>query len=926
MMPRRNGSWVWALTVLAVLAVTDTTWAQSAPTTKTQTEMRFLQGLRERGYNDLILEYIDKLRQQPDTPADLKILLDYEEGRCLVEEASQAALPIQKRELLEKARTKIEDFAKNHSTHKLVPEALVQLARLYFERAQAAVQQATDAETPAEKEVRLTEARASFAAARDAYDRAMKPLKTAFESYPKFIPDDDPRKEERDRFHDALMNAELQRTLVDYEEAQTYPADAPKRSELLEKARVDFEEVYKRYRTQLAGFFARMWQAKCYEEKGQLGEAMGIYKELMDHPDPALRPLQRQVQYFQIIVDGKRGEHALAVDRASAWLQMFPNAHNTPEGVGVRFQLAKNILAQLDTMNETNRPVAIRRSTDLLEDVVRYYSPFKEEAVALLQKYRPEGAANLNRIASLSYEDAYAQAESAISTHEWERAVLLLQQAVRRADPRKDTEKANRARYLMSYCYYEAEKYYTADVLAEHIARHYPKDELAPKATEIGMAALTFAYNTFSDIDRAADLDRLIALAEYTAKTWPDSDQGDAARVTLGEINLGRGDYAKAAEYFEGVRATSSRRLDAQVKAGDARWRHAGELRDENKTVDADAEVQKALDLLETALKARQDANVPITNPSYITNANALAEVHRASGRPTEALALIEPITKALAAAQASSDLAPLQISLLTTQLRSHIAAGQSEKAIADMKALEAVGGAGDMLTQLYYELGRTLKSEVEAEEGKAYTTQLNATRKAYGEFLQALANSKSGQTYDSLMFAGESLLSIGKPAEALPIFDRVLQTYSKDQNFLKAEGATDRLLRAELRKAEALRKLGKFPEAETLLTKIREENPRMLEPILEQGYLQEDWAKTDPSHWKKAYDHWKWLSGQLSRSRPRPVQYYDALYHVALALQGMKQPRSASQTLKSIMTLTPDVGSPEMKAKYETLLQELNR
>ena len=84
-----------------------------------------------------------------------------------------------------------------------------------------------------------------------------------------------------------------------------------------------------------------------------------------------------------------------------------------------------------------------------------------------------------------------------------------------------DAEKANKARYLMAFAHYEAQHFYEADVLAEHLARAYPKWEMAPKAAEIGMAALTNAYNTYGQIDRSADLDNLVNLANYTAATWP---------------------------------------------------------------------------------------------------------------------------------------------------------------------------------------------------------------------------------------------------------------------------------------------------------------------------------------------------------------------------------------------------------------------
>ena len=72
----------------------------------------FVQGLRERGYYDLALEYLDQLRQDPETPADLKKTLDFEEGRTLIEAATHANDPDVSKEKLDQAKVKIEAFVK----------------------------------------------------------------------------------------------------------------------------------------------------------------------------------------------------------------------------------------------------------------------------------------------------------------------------------------------------------------------------------------------------------------------------------------------------------------------------------------------------------------------------------------------------------------------------------------------------------------------------------------------------------------------------------------------------------------------------------------------------------------------------------------------------------------------------------------------
>ena len=885
----------------------------------------FLKGLRERGYHDLAVEYIDRLRKDPSTPAEMKAILEYEEGKGLLEEAATMGDLEKRLVYLDKARGKLASFAEKNPNNPLAPEALMQMARLLVERGHTAVLQANERKG-AEAQEKLAEARSAFASARDAYNKAGARLKAAVDAFPKFIPEDDPRRKASEQARVDYMNCLLQRALVDYEDAQTYRRRRrPARLKALTEAQAAFNQIYKDYRLQLAGIYARMWEAKCMEEKGELGPAMGIYKELMDHSAVELRPLQAKVQFYQIIVDSKRGDFPLAVDRSADWLKNYPGQARTEDGLGVQLQLAKNILAQIPELTERDRDEAIRKATDFLSEVVRTYSPYKAEAVALLQKYKPRAAANLNQIGALSYDDAKAQGDSSIATHEWDRALLYFKQAVRKAEAAKDQDKVNLARYFMAYCYFQSKRYYEADVIIEHLARNYPQGGLSAKGTDIGMAALTLAYNEFSQIDRASDLNRLIALAKYTAQTWPDTDQADEARNTLGEIAIGQGRNEDAAASFESIRESSHLRNDGLVRAGDARWRASLIFRNEGKTKEADEQAKKALEETRKALDVRKAAGAGPTDPGFVTNAVALAEIHRASDRPKEAVALLAPIASAINAGPKSAETAAQSSKVLTTLLRSHIANGDSAPAILDMKALEAVSTDPQALTQLFFELGRSLKKEMDDLEARGKTAELQRTTQAYQQFLDALAGSKSGQSYQSLEWAGESMLSLGKAKEAVAVFDRVLETAGKDPSFLgPPTEQPDKLIRVKLKKSEALRRSKSFSDAETLLEEVKKERPRTLEVLMERGYLLEDWAQADATRWKDDLNYWVWLSGQLGRGERRTPQYFESEYHVALARYKSGDKTKAIQTLRGVMTLYPKVGSPEIKAKYTALLKQM--
>lgn len=881
--------------------------------------VQFLQGLRDRGYYDLAAEYLEGVRKQPDAPPELVVTADYELGRLLLDEASKTGDLVRRKDLLDQARVKLDSFTKTNANHPKAPEAFVELARLLVERGHLAMLMADDTEVKTEKEGKLVEARGSFDQARIAYESAETQLKTSFDKYPKFIPDGDPRKEQKERNHTSLIQAQLQKAVVDYEQGETYPVGSKERADLMSKGLVQFEDLYKRYRTTLGGLSARMWQGKCYEEQGEFGKAMGIYNELMEHGDPRLRPLQRYVGYFRIIVLGKRKEYALAADEAVRWLQ----ANNTPEvlrskeGLGVQFELAKNLIAQLPSASsDQERIAATKKATDVLGTVVRYSSPFKAEAIGFLKKYKPSAAANATDVAKLNYEDAVSMGEQAIAGHEFERAIPMFRQAIRRAEAVKDVDKVNYARYNLAFCYYMEKRFYEAVAIADHLTHRYPQGGLSAKAAEIGMASLAEAYNTYTQVDRGGDLNNLIELAKYMVEVYPELEQGDTARLTLGKIYQGTGKYDKAIESFSVVRPKSTKWLEAQSGLGATLWANSQVVRSAGKTADADAQVAKAVATLQGALKARQDAGDPPTDPGFINNACDLADIYLDTSRPDEALKLLDPIAKQ----QKTLSGAPFA-RLTANLLRAHIGNNQVELAMADMATLEKAGG-GSGLTQLYFGLGKLLEKEMEALKKKGDSAGLNKTRTSFQKFLGALAASKSGQTYESLQWAGEQMLTLGNPKEAEGVFNQILKTYEGDQKFLAVAGSGDRLLRTKLKLAAALRGGHKFGEAESLISQLVQDNPKTIEPLMERGWLLEDQATAGTSPWSAAFKQWQTIALRLGQARTKPMEFYEAWYHAAFALQKEGKGKEAQQTLKSVMRLSK-IGSKEMRDKYLSLIEQ---
>ncbi|MEZ6046380.1 MAG: hypothetical protein R3C11_12590 [Planctomycetaceae bacterium] len=54
----------------------------------------------------------------------------------------------------------------------------------------------------------------------------------------------------------------------------------------MQRAIDEFELLHFEFRNQTGGHYARLWQGKCYEELGQLSEALGVYNQILPNLNP----------------------------------------------------------------------------------------------------------------------------------------------------------------------------------------------------------------------------------------------------------------------------------------------------------------------------------------------------------------------------------------------------------------------------------------------------------------------------------------------------------------------------------------------------------------------------------------------------------------------------------------------------------------
>ena len=131
-MPGRFLARKWIVLVGVAFALCGTS-PRAQPGEDSRTALQFLKELRDRGLHQFALDYIKILRGEAQLPAAIKDVLDYEEGRTLIEEATVSNDLVLREELLRDASDKLDAFAKAHPKLMQARDAQVHMGKLLLD-------------------------------------------------------------------------------------------------------------------------------------------------------------------------------------------------------------------------------------------------------------------------------------------------------------------------------------------------------------------------------------------------------------------------------------------------------------------------------------------------------------------------------------------------------------------------------------------------------------------------------------------------------------------------------------------------------------------------------------------------------------------------------------------------------------------------
>ena len=582
--------------------------AFAVPAMSTEPYLEFVDGLRKREYFDYAMTYLEQLESRPNLPADIKEVIAYEKAVTLLEEAPTIKNPDQRSKHLDDAKLFLEQFLKSAAPdNPLRAQASTELAQVLVGKCRVEVLQSRSPNNLAQKPQFQTNARAFIGEARKVFQDANDKYEAAYKGYPVYIDKAKDKQiyEAREAALVSYIQAQLNLAIVTYEEAQCYDKTAPEFKQLLTKASEEFEKIHSKYRSQVAGLYARMWQGKCFEEQDDITKALGIYNELLGHPgeSSAMRTLQDRVLYFRLIClnHDQRKDYQVVYQDGNDWMKGTPTQKKRSRiGLGIQWEMARGaegLATKPDTpANEVERWAKIAMA--IARTINAYPGEYKEVSAAMIQRLSillkrdpsdPKDfdtayglARNLvNQISKLNEAITTVppaerkKAQEALALHLDETA-RILRLGLTLATDKDEIADVNRARYFLSYVYYlMKDRSYDSAILGEFVATRYAEKlpEQALDAAYLAMASYAQAQaaavaqlnSKATDEERAAaqdeDTERIVRICTFITTHWPTNDKANDARMRLGSLFSRNKKPAEAAKIYAEIPDTAPQYL-----------------------------------------------------------------------------------------------------------------------------------------------------------------------------------------------------------------------------------------------------------------------------------------------------------------------------------------------------------------------------
>jgi tetratricopeptide (TPR) repeat protein len=870
---------LWAAFALALAA--------AAPAADRNAE--FVEALRQAGYDDTALDFIDWVDKSPLATDEFRGQAIYERAVSLAAKGRQSRNADERARLLAEAAESFETFAKSDRQSAEALDSLRQSANLY---AELAVAFTSDAKRIAQRspgaagETVRGQARDNFErAARIAGDLAELCTKRLAELPKPAVAVADPKtKALRDLLLGRQVEARFLVALIGFEQSKTYDDGSAEQQKSLDAASKKFGKLVEEFPQAPVGASSRFYQGRCAQQQGDYAAAIKLYKNV-DAPASSGPEFRRWAARARrclaecLLAQDKIDD---AIDQSEKWLDdSAPDERKQPEWLEVGFRLADAYQRKVKDLKSSSDVKRLHsKIRNLLRDVAASPNEFQSEArlgLASLAQ-RTQGDANYTnfadalaagkaalelmnsaklaaRLARDNNPEAVAELESDVGDQR-DIARSALERARDLADGQTPPADLNAVRYFLCVIYWEEGRIEDAAVMAEFVAVRHPESQYAPNAASVALAAWEKMYRDGRAAGAAAAGaagssafagKKLAEMAQLVAAHWPDAPEAAPAVNILISVAISENRVDEAEKLL--AKLPAEKRATAQLSLGAALWAQYLRMtagRDAQFDAAANAVREKAATLLTTGFAEYRKSGPPTTNATIaslylvqllLSRADAAASLDVLEDAEVGPLTLVQSESEVAASPE-------LILETYKTSLRTYLSIQppHREEAQDVMKSLdEFVATQGDAaaekLTQIYLGLGVQVQRQMKDLTAAGQGAQAEQMAAAFGDLLARVTERSDSSDWKVRNWIAETNLQIGQglPAEqAKPYLLRAQQSYDAVLALAKQGGAgapsAARVLNVRRRLADCLVALGKYKEGVEQYAQVLSKKPAMLE------------------------------------------------------------------------------------------------
>jgi len=882
----------------------------ASPTWGGEPAASFVSQLRNAGYYDSVIKYLDRIDKYPGVDASFKEAIPLEKAQTFIDAAVAARSIAERDGLFVSAESELKSFL-SLTSHPRFSEARLQLGKLQLVRANQLMGVADPDDQAREN------ARTSCLEAAATFEAIVKDLRSTLEGMKgqRIDPAKEPDKAaQRDQYRFEFLQAQVRSGEAKQLAAQTYREPAKDGKKLLEEALVSFTELSDKYGSYMQGATAMLYRAQVQRVLGDAKGAIDSFQRVLEQPEvEPLRPMR--LQGMTGLIELRLAETPPKLDEMIAQAKPLvdgsrPNERRTPEFAAFQVALAKVYLAQsekliADGKQADGRRAASSNARPLLAAAAKVPGLHETEAKELLAKLgvepvAAEAAPVVTRPKSL--EEALTAARELLQENEEltrARQVLVDQVAQggegaeqaktelatvdeRIAESRNiliqqlrgglsfggaEREPLNQARQYLTYVLYQRGDFWDAAVVGQFLARSAANK---PEGLRGGLMALASYQNLMRDLPKESlpsMVRQIEVLGNHLTRTWPDDPQAASAKGILIRLALDddRWDDAKKLllEIPAGAERASYQRLMGQLL-----WNQFLMLRQQNKVQESDAVLPQAADQLKAGLDG-----IPgeLAGAEALQAALVLAKIEVRRGDANAAIQVLDhpkygPVKAVEKLGEPSegflSDLyaAELQavVGVMTTDGSDTQKLLTRATAVMDQLqgSVEGKADAGDRLVRIYIGMARDIKDQLDAADPDRKAKLIGAFR----VFLDSIA--KSSKDPATLQWVGQTLIQMGEASmapeairaegQAKELLASSIQTFESLRTQLGA--ATPATLQFQL--GRAYRLSGEYKKAIDVFVEILSKTPMMLDTQIEAAKAYEQWAAViGPQFASQAYN-----------------------------------------------------------------------